>query len=60
MDLTDELIWFACDDRADVRPLIVRWIFPAFPQASEDDRSIVLHANRAGANRRRQTARQER
>ena len=46
MDRPHKLIRFARDDRASVQPLIVRGIFPAFPQPGEHERGIVFHADR--------------
>ena len=46
MDLPYKFVWFAGDSRARLEPFAVREIFPAFPQAGEDEWRIVLHADR--------------
>ena len=46
MDLSYELFRLSRDNRAGVQPLIVRGIFPAFPQPGEHEGGIVLHADR--------------
>jgi len=42
MDLRDEFIGLACDNRASAEPLSGFGIFPSFPEASEGERASVF------------------
>ena len=44
MDFPHKLVWFAGDDRTGTQPLIIRRIFPSFPQRGKHEWRIVLHA----------------
>src|SRR6266436_6571742 len=46
MDLRDELIRLACDNRASAQPLIRFGIFPVFPEPGKGERASVFHGDR--------------
>src|SRR6266436_1086765 len=46
MDLRDELIRLACDNRAGAYPLVRLRIFPVFPEPSKGERAAVFHGDR--------------
>jgi hypothetical protein len=46
MDLGDELIGLACDNRASAQPLSGFGIFPVFPKSSKGERASVFHGDR--------------
>ena len=46
MDLPDEFIRLACDNRASAQPLSRFGIFPSFPKASKGERAPVFHGDR--------------
>ena len=45
MDLRDELIRLACDNRASAQPLSRFGIFPVFPEARKGERASVFHGD---------------
>src|SRR6266403_5943870 len=45
MDLCDELIRLACDNRASAQPLSRFGIFPVFPEARKGERASVFHGD---------------
>src|SRR5438132_7762085 len=47
MDLRDELIRLACDNRASAEPLPRFGIFPVFPEPGKGERASVFHGDRA-------------
>jgi hypothetical protein len=46
MDLCDELIRLACDNRASAQPLPRFGIFPVFPEPGKGERASVFHGDR--------------
>src|SRR5262245_39694255 len=46
VDLRDELIGFACDNRASAEPLSRFGILPSFPKAGKGERASVFHGDR--------------
>ena len=46
MDLRDELIRFACDDRASAQPFSGFRISPSFPKTGEGEWASVFHGDR--------------
>jgi|SRR5271165_1702470 len=48
MDLRDELIRLACDNRASAQPLPRFGIFPVFPESGKGERASVFHGDRHG------------
>src|ERR1700731_335464 len=46
MDLRDELIRFACDNRASAQPFSRFGIFPVFPEPGKGERAFVFHGDR--------------
>src|SRR5258705_12126073 len=46
MDLRDELIWLACDNRTSAQPLPRFGIFPVFPEPGKGERASVFHGDR--------------
>src|SRR6516225_4851724 len=46
MDLCDELIGFACENRASAEPLSRFGILPSFPKAGKGERASVFHGDR--------------
>src|SRR6266403_1320540 len=46
MDLGDELIRLACDNRASAQPLSRFRIFPVFPEPGKGERTSVFHGDR--------------
>src|SRR6185437_4487208 len=45
MDLRNELIRLACDDRASAQPLSRFGIFPVFPEPGKGERASVFHGD---------------
>ena len=45
MDLRDEFIGFACDNRASAEPLSRFGILPSFPKAGKGEQASVFHGN---------------
>ena len=46
MDLRDELVRLACDNRASAQPLSRFGIFPIFPEPGKGERASVFHGDR--------------
>jgi hypothetical protein len=46
MDLRDELIRFACNNRASAQPFSRFGIFPVFPEPGKGERASVFHGDR--------------
>jgi hypothetical protein len=47
LNLPHQVVRLPCDGRAGVHPFIFCWISPAFPQPRKNERTIVLHLDRA-------------
>jgi hypothetical protein len=46
MDLRDEFIGLACDNRASAKPFPGFGIFPSFPESGKGERASVFHGKR--------------
>jgi hypothetical protein len=46
MDLREELVRLACDNRASAHPFSRFRIFPVFPKAGKGERASVFHGDR--------------